>query len=123
MLRRWIRQIGFVTIAQAAWRHRGTVVRAVDLARHTPQRVRCRETDDLVTEARALAALDRAVPTDTSIRITGIADGSVTLEGRADQLELETARSALLRIPKVADVQTDAAGSPSTDDVLANALP
>ena len=123
MLRRLIRQLGAVTVAQALWRHRGTVLRTADLARHEPQRVRCRETDDLLTEAKAVAALDRAVPTDTSIRITGIDAGAVTLEGQADPRELAAARAALLRVPKIADVQTDGAGSPSTDDVLAGALP
>ena len=122
LLRRWVRQIGVVTLAQAAWRHRGTVLRSADLVRHVPQRVRCRETDDLLTEVKAVAVLDRAVPTDTSIRITGIDDGSVTLGGQADQRELAAARTALLRVATVVDVQTDGAGSPSADDVLAHAV-
>ena len=121
LLRRWVRQVGVVTLAQVAWRHRGTVARSADLLRHVPQRVRCRETDELLTEVKAVAALDRAVPTDTSIRITGIDDGSVTLDGQADQRDLAAARAALLRVSTVADVRTDAAGSTSAEDVLASA--
>jgi hypothetical protein len=123
VLRRWIRQVGLVTIGQVAWRHRGSLVRTADLVRHVPQRVRCRETDDLVTEAKAVLALDQAVPADTAVRITGIADGAVTLAGRADPAELQRARSALLRVPKVVDVQTDAGVQPSTDELLAHAVP
>ena len=123
MLRRWVRQIGVVTIAQVLWRHRGSAIRAVDLARHAPQAVRSRQLDQLATEARAVLALDRTVPRDMSIRITGIDDGSVVLGGQADVGELAAARAALLRLPNVADVRTDGAGHPSTDQLLAGALP
>ena len=123
MLRRWVRQVGFVTIAQALWRHRGTAMRTVDLARHTPHAVRNRDLDDLATEARAVVALDRTVPRDTSIRITGIDDGSVVLDGQADVSELAAARATLLRLRNVADVRTDGAGLPSAEQLLAGSLP
>src|SRR3546814_6141394 len=79
MIRRMSRQAGAFTIASFAWKHRGTVMRAVDLLRRTPELVSSGRTEDLTTEARAVAALDGPFGATTDVRITGVDDGTVML--------------------------------------------
>jgi hypothetical protein len=120
MIRRLFRQLGAVTIARYAWDHRGSVVRAADLATRAPALVRDGRTADLKTEARAVLALDAAVPTDTDVRISGIDDGTVSLRGNPAGAALQSARQALVTLPTVVDVRTDGGDNPTLDHVLEN---
>jgi hypothetical protein len=120
MIRRLVRKVGAFTIASWAWQHRGSVVRAADLARRAPTLVRDRRTDELTTEARAVLALDSAVPTDTSVRISGVEQGTVTLKGHPAGPGADAARKALVTLPAVVDVRTDDVDQPTLDDVLEN---
>src|SRR3546814_17629285 len=79
MIRRMSRQAGAFTIASFAWKHRGTVMRAVDLLRRTPELVSSGRTEDLTTEARAVAALDGPFGAAHDVRITGGDAGTVVL--------------------------------------------
>lgn len=106
-----------------AWQHRGSVARGADLVRRTPHLMRDGRAAELTAEARAIAALDGALPADTSIRITGIDDGSVMLRGQPSGDRLETARLALTALPNVVDVRTDDATQPTLDSLLSSARP
>jgi hypothetical protein len=120
MIRRMFRQVGSVAVASWMWKHRGSVLRTSDLAMRAPQIVRTGRTADLPVEAKAILALDRTHPTDASVRITGINDGSVTLRD-LDGKDLEAARSSLCSVREVADVQTRPVDQPTVDDALATA--
>lgn len=106
-----------------AWQHKGSMVRAADLAKRAPTLVRDGRAADLATEAKAVIALDGVLPNDTDIRITGIEDGSVMLRGQPVGEPLEAARSALTTVQSITDVRTDGADHPTLDDVLAGARP
>ena len=120
MIRRLVRKVGAVTIASWAWQHRGSLVRGVDLALRAPTLVRDHRSDALKAEARAVLALDGAVPSDTSVRISGVDAGTVTLQGHPSGPNVEAARAALVSLPMVDDVRTDGADQPTVDDVLEN---
>ena len=121
MFRRMFRQAGSMAVATFLWQHRGSVVRTVDLARRLPQLVQDGRGRDALTEAKAIVALDAKVPTSTDIRITGIQDGAVTLRGDLRDESLDVARKALLDVPDVLDVRTDAVDQPTLDSELATA--
>ena len=106
-----------------AWQHKGSVVRAADLAKRAPTLVRDGRTADLAAEAKAVIALDGVLPADTDIRISGIEDGSVMLRGQPAGQPLEAAREALTTIGTVTDVRTDNAEQPTVDSMLAGARP
>lgn len=106
-----------------AWQHKGSVVRAADLAKRAPTLVRDGRTADLAAEAKAVIALDGVLPSDTDIRITGIEDGSVMLRGQPAGPPLDAARQALTTVGGVVDVRTDDAGQPTVDSMLAGARP
>ena len=116
MIRRMLRQVGSMAVVTFLWQHRGSVVRTTDLARRLPQLVTTGKTDDALTEAKMIMALDGSAPTSTEVRITGIDDGAVTLRGDLPASSLEAARHALLSVPDVLDVRTDAADQPTFDD-------
>jgi hypothetical protein len=120
MIRRLVRKVGAFTIASAAWQHRGTVLRAVDLAKRVPTLVRDGRTDELKIEARALVALDSAVPTDTTLRISGVEDGTVSLRGAPAGPAAEAARQALVSVPAINDVRTDDRDNPTADALYAD---
>ena len=119
MIRRFVRQVGVLSLASFGWKHRGTVVRGIDLLRRTPQLVQTGRTDDLATEARAIAALDGPFGTATDVRITGIDDGSVMLRDSLAGPALDAARGTLCSVPNVLDVRTEAVDHPTLDDALA----
>jgi hypothetical protein len=121
MIRRFVRQVGALTIASFAWQHRGTIVRAVDLAKRAPQLVQTGRTEDLTTEARAIAALDGRFGDETDIRITGVEHGAVTLRDSIAGPSLDGARGALRSVPTVLDVRTEGVEHPTLDDALATA--
>jgi hypothetical protein len=122
MIRRLFRQIGTITVLSFLWKHRGSVVRGIDLAKRTPTLVRDGRTRDLAAEARAVVALDGPLATETGVRISGIEDGSVLLRGDPAGPELQSARTTLLtEVPNVVDVRTDAAGQPTLDTMLGDA--
>lgn len=64
IVRRFVPQIGFLTIAGFVWNHRGTVRRAIDLAGDVPDILREDGLDGLVEQGRSLYRLDRTRPTD-----------------------------------------------------------
>jgi hypothetical protein len=115
------RQIGSMAVATFLWQHRGSAVRTVDLARRLPHALRGGDRSAAITEAKAIVALDAKVPTSTDIRITGIQDGAVTLRGDLRDDSLDVARKALLDVPDVLDVRTDAVEQPTVDSELATA--
>jgi hypothetical protein len=122
MIRRLFRQVGTMTVLSFLWKHRGSVVRTVDLAKRAPALVRDGRTRDLTAEARAVVALDGPLATDTGVRISGVEDGSVVLRGDASGPELQSARATLLtEVPNVVDVRTDAGGQPTLDSMLEGA--
>lgn len=123
MIRRWFRQAGTMAVVTWAWQHKGSVVRAADLAKRAPTLVRDGRTADLAAEAKAVIALDGVLPSDTDIRITGIEDGSVMLRGQPAGQPLEAARHALTTIGTITDVRTDDADQPTLDSMLAGARP
>jgi hypothetical protein len=108
-----------MAVATFLWQHRGSVVRAVDLAKRAPQLVSGGKSADALTEAKAIVALDGKVPTSTDIRITGISDGAVMLRGDAPEDSLDVARTALLGVSDVLDVRTDGVDQPTLDEALA----
>jgi len=118
MIRRLIRQAGLFTVASFAWKHRGTVMRGVDLARRAPQLVQDGRTSDLTTEARAIVALDGPFGDETAVRITGVDDGAVMLRDNLAGPSLEAARGTLQAVPNVLDVRTEGAARPTVDDAL-----
>jgi len=119
MVRRMIRRVSSVAMATFLWQHRGSVARTADLVRRLPQVVRAGDSRDAITEAKAIVALDRKVPTSIDIRITGVGDGAVTLRGNARDDSLDRARETLLGVSEVLDVRTDGLGQPTIDDVVA----
>lgn len=108
-----------MAMARFLWQHRGSVVRAVDLGRRVPQLLGTGKSGDALTEAKAVVALDGAVPTSTDVRITGIDDGAVTLRSDVKVESLDAARHALLGVANVVDVRTDGHDEITLDDVLA----
>jgi hypothetical protein len=123
MIRRLFRHAGSMAVLSWAWHHRGSVARGLDLAKRAPQLLRDGRASDLTAEARAIAALDGALPTDTKVRISGIDDGSVLLRGQPSGDELAAARAALTSLPHVVDVRTDDQGQPTLDSLLTAARP
>lgn len=118
MIRRFVRQVGAFTIASFAWQHRGTLVRAADLVRRAPQLVQSGRTEDLTTEARAIAALDRPFGDEPNVRITGVEHGAVTLRDSIAGPSLDAARGALRSVPTVLDIRTEGVEHPTLDDAL-----
>jgi hypothetical protein len=112
LLRRLVPELGFVTVAGMAWSHRGTVRRAVDLALDAPRLVREDGVKGLVEHGRLLYELDRAMPTAMGVRVSGLADGSVTLAGDPGAKALARATEALCRVRGVTDVRTDGSSHP-----------
>ena len=104
-----------------AWRHRGTLRRAGDLAVRTPVMLREGRTPELATEARAVLALDATLPKETSVRISGIDAGTVTLHGDPGARAVTAVRTALLHVPGVADVRSDGSTLPTTSSMLSAA--
>lgn len=119
MIRRFVRQVGAFTIASFAWQHRGTLVRAADLVRRAPQLVQSGRTEDLTTEARAIAALDGPFGDEPTVRITGVEHGAVTLRDNIAGPSLDAARGALRSVPTVLDIRTEGVEHPTLDDALA----
>jgi hypothetical protein len=101
------------------WKHRGSMLRTADLAKRAPELVRDGRTEQLKVEAKAVAALDHDLGDDTTVRISSVADGSVTLKGHPAGAPLAAARAALTRVPTILDVRTDDADQPTLDSVLA----
>jgi hypothetical protein len=112
-------RVGFLTVAGLAWNHRGTVVRLVDLAVASPRLVREDGMSGVARHGRALFELDRALPTATDVRISGMEHGSVTLAGDPGGPALARATEALCSVPGVVDVRTDGTDHPSLSDALA----
>lgn len=102
-----------------AWKHRGSVVRGIDLAKRVPELVRDGRTEELKVEAKAILALDQHLGDDTAIRISGIDDGTVTLKGQPAGEPLAATRAALTKVPAILDVRTDDARQPTLDSLLA----
>jgi hypothetical protein len=121
LLRRLVPQIGFMTVAGFAWNHRGTVVRLGDLALRAPRLVRDDGTAELASHARAVLALDAAMPTDMSVRISGIENGSVTLHGDPGGHAVSAATEVLCKVKGVTDVRTDGATHATADTAYAAA--
>ena len=105
-------RLGFLTVAGFAWNHRGTLVRAADLAASVPRLVGEDGASAVATRARLLYELDRAMPTDTTVRISGYDAGSVTLAGDPGAVALERATEALCSVRGVVDVRTDGTDHP-----------
>lgn len=112
LLRRFVPRFGFLTVAGLVWNHRGTAVRLVDLALDTPRLVREDGTAGVARHGRVLLELDRALPTDMKVRVSGVDDGSVTLAGDPGPKALSRATEALCRVRGVVDVRTDGATHP-----------
>lgn len=119
MIRRFVRQAGLFSVLSFGWKHRGTVIRGVDMLRRAPQLVQTGRTDDLTTEARAILALDGPFGDETEIRITGVDGGAVLLRDNLAGPSLDAARGTLRSVPNVLDVRTEATGHPTLDDALA----
>lgn len=119
MIRRTFRQFGSMAVLSFAWKHRGSVVRGLDLAKRAPELVRDGRTEELKVEAQAIAALDKHLGDDTAIRISGIDDGSVMLKGQPAGEPLAAARAALTKVPAILDVRTDDIEQPTLDSLLA----
>jgi hypothetical protein len=123
LVRRLVPELGAVTVAGWAWRHRGTAVRAADLALRTPVLVREGRTQDALTEARAVLALDASVPRATSVRISGIDHGTVLLHGDPGGPAVTAAREALCDLRGISDVRSDGTSHPTADAMLRAAQP
>ena len=121
MLTRFFRQIGWMTVTTFSWRHRGSMVRAVDLLLRLPSLLRSGRAAEAVTEARLIMALDGPAATVLDIRITGVRDGDVMLRGDVAPTSLELARRSLLDVADVVDVRADAYAQPTLDDAIAAA--
>jgi hypothetical protein len=117
ILRRLIPQIGLLTVARFTWNHRGTAVRGVDLALDVPRILREEGPSGIVRDGRLLFELDRAMPTDTAVRISGVNDGSVTLAGDPGPEALARATEALCRVQGVVDVRTDGSSHPVVSEL------
>jgi hypothetical protein len=123
MIRHMFRQVGTVAVASFLWQHRGSVVRAFDLACRLPDIVQDGRLRDALTEAKAIVALDGRMPTRTDVRISGFQNGSMTVRGDLAFDQFEEARDTLLRVSDVVDVQTSTVAQPTFDDGLAGARP
>lgn len=119
MIRRMFREVGSMAVLSFAWKHRGSVVRGVGLAKRVPGLARDGRTEELKVEAKAILALDQHLGDDTAIRISGIDDGSVMLKGQPAGEHLAAARAALTKVPAILDVRTDDAQQPTLDALLA----
>ena len=120
MTRLLIRRVGMVAITSFLWQHRGSVVRTVDLACRLPQAILDGRARDALTEAKAIVALDRKVPTRTDVRISGFEDGSMLLRGDLPLESFEETRATLLAVGDVVDVRTSPVGQHTFDDVVAS---
>jgi hypothetical protein len=69
IVRRFIPQLGFLTVAGFVWNHRGTARRVVDLAVDVPQILRDDGLDGVVQQGKVLFELDRTRPTDMKVRL------------------------------------------------------
>jgi hypothetical protein len=112
LLRRLVPEIGFLTVVGFAWNHRGTVARLADLALDAPRLVKEGDTRSLVQHGRLLYELDRAMPTDTRVRLSGVDQGSVTLAGDPGPQALARATEVLCGTHGITDVRTDGANHP-----------
>jgi hypothetical protein len=110
--------LGLATVAGFTWGHRGTLVRVGDLALDTPRLVHDGGARRVVQRGRLLFELDRALPTDMDVRISGVEDGSVTLAGDPGPTALSRATEALCRVRGVVDVRTDGTGHPVLGDAV-----
>ena len=110
-----------MTVAGFAWRHRGTVVRMADLVAKAPRMLREDGTTELAQHAKALLALDAALPTEMGVRISGIENGSVTLAGDPGPKALASAKDALCEVSGVTDVRTDGTSHATADAAYASA--
>ena len=61
----------------------------------------------MMRNGRLVYELDRAMPTDTAVRISGVANGSVTLAGDPGPAAIARATGALCAVRGVVDVRTD----------------
>jgi hypothetical protein len=68
LLRRLVPELGYLAVARYAWRHRGTVVRAVDLALQAPQVAQAEGVGGIIARGRTHQELDRTMPRDTQHR-------------------------------------------------------
>lgn len=118
MIRSTLRQIGTLTIATWVWHHRGSALRVVDMGMRAPQLVRDNQVQDALVEARAILALDGPIPTDTTVRISGVDAGTITLRDDLDPSTLGVTTQTLLKISDVLDVRTDSTGHTTVDDAL-----
>jgi hypothetical protein len=112
LLRRLVPELGLLTVARFAWKHRGTVVRTIDLAVDVPRLVREDGAQGIVRHGRLLYELDRAMPTDAAVRISGVDDGAVTLVGDPGPKALQRATDALCSVRGIVDVRTDGTNHP-----------
>jgi hypothetical protein len=119
LVRRLVPELGLLTVAGTAWSHRGTVLRLADLATEVPRLLREEGVDGVVRHGRVVVALDRAMPADLGVRISGLADGSVTLAGDPGPEEVSAATEALCRVRGVTDVRTDGTSHPVEARVVA----
>lgn len=118
MVRRLIRQVGTFPVLWWGWKHRGSILRATDLARRAPHLLQDGRTEEMLTEARAIAALDRPFGDETAVRITGIDNGAVMLRDSIVGPELDAVRGTLSGVRDVLDVRTEGMEHPTLDDAL-----
>jgi hypothetical protein len=113
ILRRLVPELGALTVARYAWAHRGTLVRVLDLATDLPRLVREDGTGGIVRRGRLVYELDRAMPTETGVRISGVDAGAVTLAGDPGPQALERATRALSRVQGIVDIRADGTNHPA----------
>ena len=121
LIRRLVPQFGVMAVAKLAWGHRGTVVRLGDLVLKAPRLVQDGGTSELAIHARAVLALDAAAPTNTDVRVSGIDNGSLTLQGDPGGKALAAVTDALCTVKGVTDVRTDGTSHAAVDTAVASA--
>jgi len=119
LIRHLIRRVGMVAITSFTWQHRGSAVRTFDLVWRVPQLLRDGRARDALTEAKAIVALDKEVPSRTDLRLSGVHDGTLLVRGEVGVDSFDQARSTLLAVDDVVDVRTVSAQQPTFDDAIA----
>jgi hypothetical protein len=105
-LSRILSELGAVTLAGWAWRHRATLVRGGELALlHAPAQLVHGRIDELTTEAKAVMALDEDLGDDLNVRIHQVADHTLALRGGIDEETAGTAREALGTVSSIDKVR------------------
>lgn len=121
-LRHPLRFVCRVMVLRWAWRNRYDLTRWMRFVMRLPTDVRCRDLDDIVTEARARIALSADARTRSArdLDITGLDNGTLMVHTPGQEPVTQVVREVLAPVSGITDIRIVDDRLPALEDVEAS---